>query len=559
MDLASRLKKSRREAMQAEILRSKLQDMAEDSREFLDTAQRLLTLEPYDRSLRLQLAWGCFNRSRYECARREFARLAKETPENPEVFQWLGWSLFKQGEYALAADAFEKALGVQPSQKRAQDLLLALDRADEPDKLSLILRAWRTSENPELSSAAAAQYRAWKLPVLADQAHPGLGPCYSGCSKPWLETGFLFSHREAEEGFSGLDQARFPVSLHMPQEFGRVWSVSLTPLHLDAGSTGRFPFAGSYYKYLETGQSDNALEDELRGLEPRVGLLVEGRPTFAFELGLTPLGGPVDSMPTFSLEAFQRDIWSIRLHQCPVQDSLLSYVGQQDPYSDRHWGRVLKTGLEGSRTFSLTDRVWLAMEMGGHFYWGKNVVENTSLSGTISFGQTRTVIQGDLHAGLFATARHFERNSDFFTFGHGGYFSPDFFGMGGPFVRWTSKMCQSTWVDVQLGAGYFGYSTEEADFYHESDQAAADLVRESARINRTGRYDAESDEGLGVNAAVQAWHRLGDHLAVGAFGRLNTTSKYEEWQAGIVFRMTLSSRKRLCPSLDLLGKTLQCR
>jgi hypothetical protein len=220
---------------------------------------------------------------------------------------------------------------------------------------------------------------------------------------------------------------------------------------------------------------------------------------------------------------------------------------------------VLKTGLLASRTLSLTDDLWLSLEAGGHYIWGKNVVDNTSVSGTMSVGQTRPLAEGVLNYGLFATARHFERNSDFFTFGHGGYFSPELFWMTGPFVRWTTKLCSGSWADVRLGGGYFDFATEEADFYPEADEDPEDLTRRSARENRVGRYAADDESGWGVNAAVQGWHRLSDRLALGGFASLNTTSRYEEWQLGVSLRFTLSPRTALCPPLDQTGGPSPCR
>jgi len=559
LKLSRLLKEPKKTQLRLEIFRAKLSRLPQGSQAFVATAGKILELRPGDRSLRVQLAWACFNQQRYECAQDQFQRLTMEAPSSPELAEGLGWSLYKQGDFPQAADAFEKAHALQPSAKTAENLVLALDRAHDSEKVSDLLRTWRSSSDPDIRKVAAKRYRQWRLPVLADQVHPGEGACFSGCSRPWLEAGLQASHREAEEGFAGFSQVRMPTSLHLPQKFGRIWTLSLTPLWLESGSTGRTPFAGSYVNFLETGEVVRDLEERLTALEPRVGMRVEGRPILEIELGLTPLEGPVDPMPTFTLQARVPDAWSLTFQQCSVQDSFLSYVGQQDPYSDDTWGRVLKTGLLASRTLSLTKDAWLSMEAGGHLYWGKNVVDNTSVSGTMSVGQTRALAAGDLNFGLFATARHFERNTDFFTIGHGGYFSPELFWMVGPFVRWTTKLCSSSWIDVRLGGGYFDYSTEEADFYPVADEAPEELTRQSARSNRVGRYAADEESGLGINAAVQGWHRLSDHVALGGFARLNTTSRYEEWQLGLSLRFTIAQREALCPPADLIGGSSPCR
>ena len=106
---------------------------------------------------------------------------------------------------------------------------------------------------------------------------------------------------------------------------------------------------------------------------------------------------------------------------------------------------------------------------------------------------------------------------------------------------------------------FFDYSTEEAAFYPLADEDPGVLTRQSARSNRVGRYAADEESGLGINAAVQGWHRLSKHVALGGFARLNTTSKYEEWQLGLSLRFTLAQREALCPPMDLIGGPNPCR
>jgi hypothetical protein len=93
---------------------------------------------------------------------------------------------------------------------------------------------------------------------------------------------------------------------------------------------------------------------------------------------------------------------------------------------------------------------------GGYdFYYGKNVIDNHAFRATIASGRTFKTDTWTISPGVHVTAEHFDRNADFFTFGYGGYFSPDTHYILGPFVNVQRKQCDTFIVEGQFGINYF--------------------------------------------------------------------------------------------------------
>jgi hypothetical protein len=88
-----------------------------------------------------------------------------------------------------------------------------------------------------------------------------------------------------------------------------------------------------------------------------------------------------------SINVDYKKLW-FNIHQLPVEESILLIQGQKDPYTNEKWGRVLKTGISSGLNFSFSNYYWTALSTYFNYLWGKNVWENYSLTGNISFGKT---------------------------------------------------------------------------------------------------------------------------------------------------------------------------
>ncbi len=470
----------------------------------------------------------------------------------------LGWSRYHQGDFDGALSVFREIYWVSKSPQSAENALLVLEKKGSDSKTSEFLSELAAEENPALQKIAADRFYLRGELIKAAQTFKGSDSCYYNCDTPWAELFGYYRNRDGDSGFSRLTELAFPFRFHYPAVNGREWVAGVTSIFLDAGEVSAEPFAGKFYRSLNTsGAKDDSFEESVWVWTPEVLYNIEGPVKYEFRLGATPFGGAVDPMVTFSAQASRKDSWHVNVHQCSVDESILSYVGQQDPYGNQDWGRVLKTGIEGSKTFSLVPPYWISVNLGYDSYWGKNVEENRSIFGTASAGRSEPFRDGYLSYGLFFSAEHFEQNTDFFTFGHGGYFSPNVFYISGPFLQYKTGPCRDYWFDGQISLGYMHYETEDAPHYHKTRDDLSGMNQ--AAINEfNAEFEGESESDLGISLKFQGLRHINDRVAVGGAVSLDTTSEYTEWQALLTLRLYFQPRTKFCAARDLLNTVRPC-
>jgi hypothetical protein len=266
-------------------------------------------------------------------------------------------------------------------------------------------------------------------------------------------------------------------------------------------------------------------------VQPDLALELEGRLHLSLHAGTTPVGGPVRPTPTFAARLSAPD-WYVDLHRCDVGDSILSYVGQKDPYSRDRWGRVTRNGLTAGKTWALRPGWWVSSSAGFDYYTGENVWSNQSVQFDAAVGRTLMLDADELSYGLFFHAEHYRRNSDFFTYGHGGYFSPGLMTLLGPFVRYRSAVCRDFWFDVQASVGWLHQRLDASPAYPLFDGDDAGLTPAAAAEARS-RYAGDTADKIGASLKLQAMKLLTPHVAVGAFAAVDNSADYTEWTAGL--------------------------
>jgi hypothetical protein len=97
-----------------------------------------------------------------------------------------------------------------------------------------------------------------------------------------------------------------------------------------------------------------------------------------------------------------------------------------------------------------------------------------------AIGRTQTLDQDEFSYGLFFSIQHFRRNSDFYTYGHGGYYSPELMTMIGPFARYRTAACRDYWFDLQASAGWLHQRLDRSPFYPLFDGDTDGLAEEAA-------------------------------------------------------------------------------
>jgi len=474
------------------------------------------------------------------------AHLKRCVELNPEAgaVQLLGWSLFELGDPKSAHGYFQEAFALEPDQDSAEAVLLSSRELDDKDAFWNLLRNMAAHASPQVRTAAADAYAAEELPIRAAQTHPesGRGTCYANCDAPWLDTGVRFRSVSGDDGLSRLDELSFPIQYHRPAANGGKWTVRLAPRLLSTGKAPQDAYMGSFYSYLDQGQRRQSPLDQTWVVSPEVGYQQAGRYRFQAMLGATPLGGPIHALPIFRLGLGQDNDWALELRQGSVSESLLSAIGQKDPYSGATWGRVVQSGIKAGKTFDLAGAYWLAAEAEYDHYWGENVAGNHRVAGNLSLGRTDDYRDMEFTSGLSLTAFHFQNNQNFHTFGHGGYFSPDHFVVAGPFVRLQSPRCKEYWFDLYASLGWMDYASADAPHYRKISAAPPEGMNAAARNDYQGTYPGESKSALATAINLQALKLITANWALGAMAGINTASDHAQWQAGLMLRYFFKPR-----------------
>lgn len=499
------------------------------------------------RSLLLQAAAQNFTDNAFEAAVRQLRTAAGSAPLARGEQEVLIWALAKSGR-EVEALALARQLYRNTEDPASAQMVFDLFDVQRNNKEALdFARLLGQSTDTSLRRLGAERLARSGLLRSAARVSAASDACYWNCDSPDLNTGFAYRYRDGDAGTSRLHRLDVPIEMRYP--LAGPWRVGAGVVHhtLDTGQGEDIPYMGSYYQAIATGALLREPETTVEAWSPFLTLDTEGLQHFLLQAGTTPISGPIHPMPTFLVRYADADVLHLQIHQRPMQDSLLSFVGQKDPYTQKDWGRVLQTGVAVSRNLSLDAGFWLSLQAGANYYWGYNTEENTSFSGTVSFGRTRSSVGAwETSTGVFANFQHFRRNSDFQTYGHGGYFSPEFFAIAGPFFRMTKTPCTQWFMDFETSLGLKYSETSSAPRYVGALHPEAGNF--SAEKEFTGQFAGETETGLAFSARLTTMHLITSHWGWGGFAGINTASDHQEIEGGLFIRYYFAPRNALCDS-----------
>ncbi|WIW90448.1 cellulose synthase subunit BcsC-related outer membrane protein (plasmid) [Sphingobium sp. V4] len=397
-----------------------------------------------------------------------------------------------------------------------------------------------------------------------------------------VETGYR--ERSGEPGLSELKELTGSAAISTSIGNGRL-SAKAEAVVLDAGApsqSGQARFGGNGLPEAAAivGQVDEA--NIPVGTQHASGVALSASyksPLLQLEAGTTPLGfGNTRATwhaavtPQFSSVA-SGEIWFERQ---PVKDSIISYAGARNPASDaavgaamaqianaardpvtglspvdyatggaygldERWGQVMKTG--GGISFSY-DRNGTGFygDATYHQYRGENVRNNYGIQ--LNAGGYMRVYQGNgstVTGGINVNYQDFANNQNFFTFGHGGYFSPQsFLSVAFP-LRYTYD--SSRWeVRGNFAPGYQSFDQDAANLYPTSDAAQGllnDLKLQDSDVR--SRYDGLSKTGFALSADGAIYYRVSPSTRVGGQMGMNTFGTYDEFHSLIGIRQSLGA------------------
>ncbi|RKF23104.1 tetratricopeptide repeat protein [Altericroceibacterium spongiae] len=410
------------------------------------------------------------------------------------------------------------------------------------------------SPQPDMPSQAAGSFgrpaASSSRQVASDYVRTGdpvLDSIQSDLNRLSMETGprvdvqTYYRDRSGEEGLSALQDLGASAAISTGFAGGRI-SAKAKAVVVDAGRpTGsglaRFGRNGTPEAQAIVDEEEaslaNADTQHASGVAVSVGYkndLVE------VDAGTTPLGfektrfaGGITVSPRFSPYASGR-LWAERR---PVTDSVLSYAGTRDPLSGEWWGNVMRT--RGGASFSWDrDNTGFYADAAYSRFTGSNVRKNDGVE--INLGGYIRAMQGAhslLTIGTNANYQSYDNNQNYFTYGHGGYFSPQsFLSISFP-VRYVYDK-DGLAINVSASPGYQSYEQHGEALYPTDPAAQADLdALKTLNTDVRARYDTISQTGFGLAADGSVYYDISPRTSIGGEFNYNGFGDYNEFRTMI--------------------------
>ncbi|MBF7980807.1 MULTISPECIES: cellulose biosynthesis protein BcsC [Rahnella] len=418
-----------------------------------------------------------------------------------------------------------------------------------------------------------------------------------GKTATWAQGDMSIRGRDGESGLSQLTEAKAPMTFaFVPFDTSRL-SIGVTPVSLSAGSpsgTGNTRFGQGALAQAQSAQKDVAAAAVAAGLDPTLslanlrksitandlstacastgdaatcsaystinsidpttysapdagnqsatGVEVNAALTgdsYKADIGSTPLGQDLNSLVGGVQWAPKlTDFTTLRLtaERRAVTDSILSYVGTKDNYSGKTWGQVTKNG--GSINLSYDDGDAGFYAEGGYYsYLGNNVKSNQSVNANAGlYVRPYRYDDRELKTGINVGYMNFDKNLSYYSYGQGGYFSPqNYVSVSFP-VEYTQKY--DDW-DLKLSGavGYQSYSQDKSAYFPNNpdlQKQLEDLVAEG--YGTEAYYGGKTQNGIGWNAGVGGNYHLNKNMQIGGKVGYDTFGDYNESTAQVYFR-----------------------
>ncbi|WP_026019647.1 cellulose synthase subunit BcsC-related outer membrane protein [Komagataeibacter europaeus] len=346
---------------------------------------------------------------------------------------------------------------------------------------------------------------------------------------PSIDGGLGFRSRSGEHGMGRLTEANIPIVGRLPLQAGESsLTFSITPTmiwsgDLDSGSVYDVPRFGTdmatqawnqYVNYMNRnnqGSTSRYKSQLVKGGEGEAGFAPDvqfGNSWVRADVGASPIGFPITNVlggvefsprvgpVTFRVSAERRSI----------TNSVLSYGGMRDPnyYSaigryarslygkelasqwSQEWGGVVTNHFHGQVEATLGNTI----VYGGGGYaiqTGKNVRRNSEREAGIG---VNTLVWHNanmlVRIGVSLTYFGYGNNQDFYTYGQGGYFSPQSYYAATVPIRYAGQHKRLDW-DVNASVGYQVFHEHSSPFFPTSSllQSGAQYVANNYVTNAT--------------------------------------------------------------------------
>lgn len=370
----------------------------------------------------------------------------------------------------------------------------------------------------------------------------------------WALGSVAMRSRDGENGLSKMTEIKAPLQWSTVPFGDSRFDINITPITLNAGSSSDQASTRFGTGALIQGQVSETLPEQPPAVLPIVpsqgaqsasgvelGMALTGN-QYKLDVGSTPLGQDLNTL----VGGVQ---WSPQLtdylkliltgERRAVVDSLLSYVGAKDKYGGEKWGQVTKNGGNAQLSYDNGDAGFYA-GVGLYSYIGTNVPSNQSVNGSAGvYLRPYHFDDRELKTGVSMSYMDFSKNLSYFSYGQGGYFSPqNYISVSFP-VDYTQKY--DNWkMSVGASIGYQAYSQDPSAYFPNNPGLQGQLEDYVARgMAKEAFYSGGSENGLGYTLRASADYNVNKDMTIGGRVGYDTFGNYNESTAQLYLRYLL--------------------
>ncbi len=532
-------------------------------RNFGTAAQRLdvlLAHDPGDRELRVARADLDLAAGQSRAARDRYASLVAEDPDDLDVRLSYVRALSESDDTAIARTQLqaiaarlpgadeETRIGLARRQLALGTAGVALDTlqpllAKTPPRADVLMLAGRAA----LAEQHFAQARGFFDRAAATADDPLAALQESRDIEDRLESslaaGLIVRHQPGEPGMSQLDAVTIPTTWLLARNYESRFTARADAVMLDAGgwsaSASSLPLIGTLPS--APGTPPRYTNDRQTGLSPGVGFQTD---SLTMDIGATPLGfllpnavGGIEWTPTWRTADL-----TLGLARRAVTSSELSFAGLRDPITGTPWGGVVQTGPY-ARIGVYRERYSVSGSLQLSELTGTRVRDN-QFAGARASASWNFITTPDTHADAGVTINYwnYQYNLSNYTFGSGGYYSPQSYvslstpiELRGDRFGWTYK--------VRAALSYSISQVDSSAFYPDDAARQAAAAHSPLPDGYSSPYfSGYHSSGFGFSAYAAAEHQITDGLVVGIMFDANRTDYYHPTTLEIYVRHAFAPR-----------------
>ncbi len=459
-----------------------------------------------------------------------------------EADKLIAWNRYQLGDREAAAKDFEKLYRNHPDKQSADGLATSLLALDKEQQLEVLANEIGGPLLDNLADHHAQQYYYKDQFVLAEHTRVSTLPLLKNIDTAAISLTPYARHRSGSEGLGQLDIIGMELA-------GRAFikrhhfHVSLDFFNLDSGAVANNARLGSNADQLVNSFVFETTDKESLLIEPTLSYRYETDISPHFSIGTTPLGGELGGVLTGDLGIdWQRgqngeNKYNLKLFRKNKQESILSTSGIVDPVSGNKWGRVVDTGIQ----FDLHQQILNSWTLTSGALFGNldghEVADNDhyALWASLGYNIARNGFKY-LTIGPAYRFEHFDENRSFFTYGHGGYFSPDAFHKLGGEINFQTEEAKQYIIKGRASLGYQSSSEDNA--------FAFPLVQTGPLLN------GDDSHGVAFDSQLSAVYRVNPWIQVGAFLNVTQSPDFDDFGGGLMLRINAFDRPAVF-SMDL--------